>query len=61
MFFFLYFRVVMTIIILAVCFIEANLTTIILISRQNIISLVSPQDVLDEDIILDPRQFLRYS
>ncbi len=55
----LYFRILMGLIILLVTFIKANLTSLVLISRQNIISLASPQDVLDEDQILDPRVFLR--
>jgi hypothetical protein len=49
----------MGLIILMVTYIEANMTTLLLISRNNIISLASPQDVLDDDLILDPRVFLR--
>jgi hypothetical protein len=56
---FLYFRILMGLIILMVTFIEGHLTTLLLISRNNIISLASPQDVLDDDLILDPRVFLR--
>jgi|LakMenE18May11ns_1017448.scaffolds.fasta_scaffold9323136_1 hypothetical protein len=56
---FLYFRILMTLIILMVTYIEAHLTSLLLISRNNIISLASPQDVLDDDLILDPRVFLR--